>query len=82
MSSSSSLPTVEPATYWAIAALVLGLVGAILNAWASDFLIRRTGGWGGGMSDDVMRRARRWSWPGWASIAGAFVCGAVAELVR
>ena len=72
----------DPTRVWAIAALVLGLSGALLNAKASDFLIKRTGGWGGGMSDQTMRSARRWSWPGWLCIGGAFICGAVAELVR
>ena len=73
---------VNPTQWWAVAGLVLGLVGTILNAAASDFLIRRTGGWGGGMSEDVMRAARRWSWPGWVCIGAAFICGAVAELIR
>jgi hypothetical protein len=76
-------PQPAPAsTWWTIAGLVLGLAGALLNAKAADLLIRQTGGWGGGMSDKLMRHARRWSWPGWACIAGAFVCGAVAVLVK
>jgi hypothetical protein len=66
----------------AIATVILGLAGAALNAKASDYLIRHTGGWGGGMAEATMRSARRWSWPGWACIAGALVCGAATAWVQ
>jgi hypothetical protein len=54
----------EASSWWVIAGLCFGMAGAILNARASDFLIRHTGGWGGGMSEKVLKSARRWSWPG------------------
>ena len=74
------LDAMDASKGWAIAALVFGLVGAGLNAKASDFLIRRTGGYG--MPPATLKESRRWSWPGWFCIGAAFVCGFVAEVVR
>ena len=74
----------DASKWWALAALVLGVAGAIANDRAAFRLILETDEEGVILDTgpERARELRKWSRWGWLFIGAAFVCGAIAELVR
>jgi hypothetical protein len=54
------------------AGLFLGVAGGVLETKGLSLLIRSAGGWGGGPSPEMQRKARWWLYPGIAGIILAF----------